>query len=197
MNTLVTMEDLLNLGVQDETGVSTHTPIFAIDQHTERYPVERRDYVFESEDVKSRILELVSSGKFVSEVCRMPGMPTPQAVRNWMKGDPEFAKAMEESRLAGCDVLAESCLQIADDGQNDYVVDEDGVSRVDTDHIQRSKLRVWTRLELLKKMHPKKYGDKVDLNHGGQAGNPVRLIATSMTPEESTQLYTEMLAIGR
>lgn len=154
-------------------------------------------YVKDSPEIREAVLEKLAAGIFLREIARMDGMPSTQAVRNWCKADPDFAKEVEAARLAGCDTIAESCLQIADDGSNDTYVDDDGNRRVDTDHIQRSKLRVWTRLELLKKMYPKKYGDKVDLNHGGQEGNPVRLIAANMTPEESTQLYTEMLKVGR
>ena len=149
-----------------------------------------------SEDIREKIIELLASGKFLREIARMPDMPSTQAIRNWRKADPDFDKEIEAARLEGCDVIAESCMQIADDGTNDYY-DDDGVRKVDTDHIQRSKLRVDTRLRLLEKMHPRKYGAKVDVNHGGQEGNPVRLIAANMTQEESTQLYSEMLKVGR
>lgn len=149
-----------------------------------------------SEDIRAAIIELLAAGKFLREIARMPGMPSTQAIRNWRKADPDFDKEIEAARLEGCDVIAESCMQIADDGTNDYY-DDDGVRKVDTDHIQRSKLRVDTRLRLLEKMHPRKYGAKVDVNHGGQEGNPVRLIAANMTQEESTQLYSEMLKVGR
>jgi hypothetical protein len=149
-----------------------------------------------SEEIRAQIIELLASGKFLREIARMPGMPSTQAIRNWRKADPDFDKEVEAARLEGCDVIAESCLTIADDGTNDYI-DVDGVRRVDTDHIQRSKLRVDIRMRLLEKMHPKKYGAKIDMNHGGQEGNPVRLIAANMTQEESTQLYSEMLKVGR
>jgi hypothetical protein len=150
-----------------------------------------------SEDIRAAIIALLSSGKFLREIARMPGMPSTQAIRNWRKADPDFDKEIEAARLEGCDVIAESCLQIADDGTNDTQVDEHGRTVVNTDHIQRSKLRVDTRLKLLEKMHPRKYGAKVDVNHGGQEGNPVILIAANMTQEESTQLYSEMLRVGR
>ena len=35
---------------------------------------------------------------------------------------------------------------------------------VDTDHIQRAKLRIDTRLKLLAKWNPKKWGDKLDVD---------------------------------
>jgi len=170
---------------QPSTAVVTITPIPAD-------PLQVRD----SEYIREKIIELLASGMFLREIARMPDMPSTQAIRNWRKADPSFDKEIEAARLEGCDVIAESCLVIADDGTNDYI-DVDGVRRVDTDHIQRSKLRVDTRLRLLEKMHPRKYGAKVDVNHGGQEGNPVRLIAANMTQEESTQLYSEMLKVGR
>ena len=171
--------------VQPVAAVTTITPVPAD-------PLQVRN----SEDIRAAIIELLASGKFLREIARMPGMPSTQAIRNWRKADPDFDKEIEAARLEGCDVIAESCMQIADDGTNDYY-DDDGVRKVDTDHIQRSKLRVDTRLRLLEKMHPRKYGAKVDVNHGGQEGNPVRLIAANMTQEESTQLYSEMLKVGR
>lgn len=36
------------------------------------------------------------------------------------------------------------------------------------DMIEHRKLRIETRLKLLAKWNPKKYGDKLDLNHGGE-----------------------------
>jgi len=122
----------------------------------------------------------------------MPGMPSTQAIRNWRKADPDFDKEIEAARLEGCDVIAESCLAIADDGTNDYI-DVDGVRKVDTDHIQRSKLRVDIRMRLLEKMHPRKYGAKVDVNHGGQEGNPIRLIPSNISVEEAAQMYQDMI----
>lgn len=39
---------------------------------------------------------------------------------------------------------------------------------IDTEHIQRSKLRVETRLKLLAKWNPKRYGDRIDVTSGGE-----------------------------
>jgi len=40
----------------------------------------------------------------------------------------------------------------------------------DTDHIQRSKLRVETRLKLLAKWNPRKWGDRQQIEHSGKVG---------------------------
>jgi hypothetical protein len=75
------------------------------------------------------------------------------------------------------DVLAEELLDIADDGTNDWQARELAAGRVsavpDHEHINRSRLRVDTRKWLMGKLAAKKYGDKLDLNHGGQKDNPV------------------------
>jgi len=65
----------------------------------------------------------------------------------------------------GYDWMAEECLEIADDATNDWmeVYDEEGnVSyKLNGEHVQRSKLRIETRLKLLAKFNPKKYSDKI------------------------------------
>lgn len=78
-----------------------------------------------------------------------------------------FAAMMEKAREAGFDVIANDCLAIADDTDNDYEVGEDrnGNPKIflNKEHIQRSKLRVETRTKLLAKWHPKKYGEKLEI----------------------------------
>ena len=68
---------------------------------------------------------------------------------------------------------------VSTDGTRDYLPDEDGFV-VNHDHIQRSKLRVETRLKLLSKWDPKRYGEKVQLadNEGGKLGLPPAIVVT-------------------
>lgn len=83
-----------------------------------------------------------------------------------------YARAKEQQQ----ELQEDELLDIADDGTNDTYVDDEGKVRVDHDHIQRSKLRIETRKWLMAKLKPKKYGDKVDVNHGGQADNPLSVL---------------------
>ncbi len=66
--------------------------------------------------------------------------------------------------------MADELLEIADDGRNDWVVDEEGGDKYNGDHVQRSRLRVDTRKWLLSKALPKVFGDKLAL--GGDADMP-------------------------
>jgi hypothetical protein len=96
-------------------------------------------------------------------------------VSDWKKTHDGFSADFVRAREEGFDALAASCLEIADHGLNDTYVDDQGNVRTDTDVIQRSKLRIETRLKLLAKWDPKRYGDRLDLNHGGQDGNPMNM----------------------
>jgi hypothetical protein len=93
-----------------------------------------------------------------------------------MSKDPDLSAAIAHARDVGYDAMAEECLDIADNGGNDWMerLDADGIPigyQVNGDHIQRSKLRIETRLKLLAKFNPKRYGDKIV--HSGDEVNPV------------------------
>lgn len=99
------------------------------------------------------------------------------AVRSWIadKDHPMSDKYTRAKELQ-LEYLAEETLDIADDGSNDLMTIVKGEESYEVENKEvtnRSKLRVDTRKWLLSKLAPKKYGDKLDLNHGGQAGNPV------------------------
>lgn len=125
--------------------------------------------------------EIATTSKSLKTICSDDGMPTVRTVLSWLsQGDKEegkaelkrflhsYARAKEEQ----ADFLAEEIIEIADDGSNDLMT----VTRGDTTYEQenkevtnRSKLRVDARKWIASKLKPKKYGDKIDLNHeGGQ-----------------------------
>jgi hypothetical protein len=59
---------------------------------------------------------------------------------------------------------------IADDSRNDFITKTNGdgstYEQVNSEHIQRSRLRIDTRKWIAARMRPKKYGDKVALTNG-------------------------------
>jgi hypothetical protein len=93
-----------------------------------------------------------------------------------MRKDADLATAIAYARDVGYDAMAEECLDIADNASNDWMERTDAEGKpigwqINGDHIQRSKLRIETRLKLLAKFNPKRYGDKVV--HAGDDVNPV------------------------
>jgi hypothetical protein len=95
-----------------------------------------------------------------------------------MSRDPELSTAIAHARDVGYDAMAEDCLIIADTPMLGEEIseseDDEGVKRVTikkVDMLGHRKLQIETRLKLLAKFNPKRYGDK--LVHSGDDVNPV------------------------
>ncbi len=116
------------------------------------------------------ICERLSNGEPLAQICRDEHMPSDRTVRNWQSSDAAFSSAIACARETGFDVIAAECLDIADETGRDTIYGKDGDERPDTEWISRSKLRIETRLKLLAKWDPKRYGDRVALDHGGAIG---------------------------
>jgi hypothetical protein len=127
--------------------------------------------------IAQQMCELLSEGIPLRQICREnEGFPAWRTVYDWMKRDPDLTAAIAHARDMGYDAMAEECLDIADNAGNDWMerLDAEGIPvgwQVNGENIQRSKLRIETRLKLLAKFNPKKYGDKVV--HSGDDENPV------------------------
>jgi hypothetical protein len=139
-----------------------------------------------TQKIADEICARLAKGEPLAEICRDERMPAVRTVSDWKRAHERFSADFARAREEGFDQIATDCLRIADDGVNDTYLDEEGNKRTDTDVIQRSKLRIETRLKLLAKWDPKRYGDKVDINHGGQDGNPIKTEANvTVTAEEA------------
>lgn len=110
-------------------------------------------------------------------------MPTVSAVMAWLGENKDFAEHYARVKREQVELLVDDMLEIADDGRNDTFEDADGNEHVDTDVIQRSKLRVDTRKWLAAKLMPKKYGDKVELEHSGGTASTLTVISDQRRAE--------------
>jgi len=135
-----------------------------------------------TQEIAEEIVERLSKGEPLAAICRDEHMPTDRTVRNWREADPVFASAIAGARETGFDVIALECLEIADETSRDTKVTKDGVEVCDSEWISRSKLRVETRLKLLAKWDPKRYGDKVALTGGGPGDEPLSVVIRQFTP---------------
>ncbi|WAX26339.1 terminase small subunit [Ralstonia phage p2110] len=129
-----------------------------------------------SEKLAMEICLRIACGDSVRTICKDAGMPSQDTIYRWVFQNAEFSEKYARARAMQMESWADEILGIADDGSNDTYEDEDGNPRTDHDVIARSRLRVDTRKWLMSKLAPKKYGDKVDVNHGGQADNPLTLL---------------------
>ena len=129
-------------------------------------------------ELEDEIMRRISEGETLRSICRDDHMPSWTRIYDWMDTDPDLSARFARAREKGEEAILQQCMDISDDDKRDWnlVHDNDGNVigvKVDGEHVQRSKLKIWTRMELLKRWNPKKWGDKVDLNHGVQPENPL------------------------
>lgn len=121
------------------------------------------------------ICEQLSEGIPLRQICREnEGFPAWRTVYDWMGRDDALSASIARARDIGYDAIAEECLQIADNielGQKQVMTDEGSATTVE-DMLGHRKLRIETRLKLLAKFHPTKYGERLGL-HGVEGAAPI------------------------
>jgi hypothetical protein len=142
-------------------------------------------------EIAQEMCNLLSDGIPLREICRKEGFPAWQTVYDWMCRDDEavaaghgvgLSRAIARAREVGYDALAEECLTIANTphiGVKEVTsVDHKGnetVALSREDMLGHRKLQIETRLKLLAKWDPKRFGEKVQLS--GDAENPIKVQA--------------------
>ena len=107
------------------------------------------------------IADYVSEGQTLVSACKTLGVAL-STFYGRLNRSPRLMEMMEKARESGFDAIANECLEIADDAALDTIETRFG-PKPDKEWLARSKLRVETRLKLLAKWHPKKYGDKLQV----------------------------------
>jgi hypothetical protein len=115
----------------------------------------------------AEVIARVSNGMSLSKACMGDDwLPPRKTFEGWCDADPLLAAEYARAREDRADAIFEECIEIAD-RQGADVVTFDGVDTIDHNVIARNKLMIDTRRWMLGKMQPKKYGDKLDVNHEG------------------------------
>lgn len=121
------------------------------------------------------VCEIVAAGNSVRSACGRLKIDE-GTFRSFLRRTPEANDAIGLARDMGCDAMADECIEIADDSTKDKVKGARGEMVLDTEHVQRSRIRIDTRLRLMGKWS-QRYGDKVALT--GADGGAVKVDATS------------------
>lgn len=126
-------------------------------------------YTLEKAD---QICDWYSNGKTLTACCRELGIGR-RTLYDWMVAHEDFSARLARARELFADSLADECLAIADNPEEGQIIEEgtnengafSKIKRVDM--IDHRKLKVDTRLKLLAKWAPARYGDKkqVDVNN--------------------------------
>ena len=113
-------------------------------------------------DAARRILERVSNGMGITRALGEVGIKWERFTR-WLRDEPEFARAYAAARDAYLDRMAEEVIEIADSAMHAATPAE----------IHAARLRFDARRWYLSKLAPKRYGDRVALEHSGPGGGPI------------------------
>lgn len=97
-------------------------------------------------------------------------MPHVSTVYRWLAANERFRDMYARAREDQADTLADEIVAIADDGQNDTYLNDDGVQMTNQDVVARSKLRVDARKWVAAKLKPRKYGDAIRQEVTGKDG---------------------------
>ena len=113
------------------------------------------------------VIQRISEGDTLRSICREHGERW-QTVYEWMKVDVSLHDRFARARLDGADAIAEETLRIADTPVigEEVEMDESGkvYKRKKSDMLGHRKLQIETRLQLLAKWFPQKYGHKQQLD---------------------------------
>lgn len=138
-----------------------------------------------TQDKADLICEKLASGQSLRSICDADDLPSKITVLRWLRDNETFRAQYTRAREDQAETIFDEMLEIADDGEFDYETKtrDDGseYEAVNHDHIQRSKLRIEARKWVLGKMAPKKYGERIDLNHGGQKDNPITALIAEVS----------------
>jgi hypothetical protein len=134
-------------------------------------------------EVEQEILERLSQGEPLAEICRSdPKFPHPTTWNDWCAADEALGIAHGRARDAGFDAIAADILRIADtpeEGVETTIKSDGATEERRADMLGHRKLRIETRLKLLAKWDPRRYGEKVETTHRGNV-----TLATTPIDEE-------------
>lgn len=115
------------------------------------------------EEICSRL----ANGESLRSICKDEHISDKATIMVWLFKDDEIYRTFHDqyaqARRMQAEAMVDECLDIADDSTNDYMtrLNKDGEEHevLNSEHIQRSKLRLDARKWVASKLLPKKYGD--------------------------------------
>jgi hypothetical protein len=116
-----------------------------------------------------RICELIIQGMNLDDIGKAIGANGRSTILMWVAQDAEFEAMYRRAKAAQADALGEDIIAIADDGRNDLMTVTGAHGKeyeiTNREVVLRSKLRVDSRFRLMAALAPKRYGQKIEVEH--------------------------------
>jgi hypothetical protein len=112
-------------------------------------------------------------------------MPSSRTFFAWLDLYPEKVKQYARATELRAEAIFDDILSIADQNERDTYINEFGIEIINSDVIQRSRLRIDARKWVLSKLNPKKFGDKIDHTTAGEKITSVSILNIDPLSDES------------
>lgn len=113
-------------------------------------PAKQDSSNLHTEATLEKAFQLLEGGYSVAQICREnEDMPTRHYLYKWLTATPELKERYIQARKTGMELVMDECIDIADGTDEDMLED-----------VQRSKLRIETRMKYAAKIDPDRFGDK-------------------------------------
>lgn len=123
-----------------------------------------------SEDIAASVCERIMTGRSLRDVCSDEDIPARSTIYKWLAENEAFADQYARACDVRADDVFDELFDIADNATNDWMErkgKEDEGWQANGENVNRSRLRIDARKWALARMAPRKYGEKLDLNHTG------------------------------
>lgn len=141
-----------------------------------------RPTIFSAELADKICKEIAQSEKGLHRLHReLDWFPNPSTIMDWLSDNPKFSAQYARAKSLQADFMGDSLLPIADDTSGDELVTKNGVIE-NREFVNRSKIRIETRMWLMERLAPKKYGKQVDSDEEKEAYKPPQ-INVHISPE--------------
>lgn len=124
-----------------------------------------------SEELAERICDLVSISECgLKKLCdEHDWMPCKDTINTWRFKNDKFSALYDSAKRNQAEIMMSHIMDIADDSENDYIIDADGNKKANAELVARSRLRIDTRKFIAMKLLPRLYGDKPDTNTASES----------------------------
>lgn len=128
-----------------------------------------------TDDIEDEICLRLGDGESLLKICKDSHMPSRNIVHLRILHNAAFRDKYTLAKAAQADTYFDQVVEIADDASQDWIDGEDG-PRLNSEHVNRSRLRIDARKWVAGKLRPKIYGDKLDVDANIEAKLTVNIV---------------------
>lgn len=129
-------------------------------------------------EIADTICEAIARGGALYLLCdQEDGWPHEATVYRWLEKHEDFREKYARARERQADRNVDEIIAISDESGFDAYV-KDGRAVIDSEAVNRARLRVDSRKWRASKLWPKKYGDKITQEQTGAGGGPIKHVHT-------------------